>query len=321
MQKNQILVLTAFLSCILIFIALGVYFAIDSSSQTNMDGMMGGGTETNPNSWIISIILFGAGFVVAIGLVLYFFYPKNKSKESPQKLLEQSKANDETIIKTSYIKGHLATGNPKLDNLLYGGIAPNSSVMLIAPPSYERDSIIKSFIETGVKNNEITFYISIDHFFLKDLVTEFPLNFHLILCNPKTDNMLVKTANVHKLDGVNNLSDINIELTKAIRKLNTPKAPRRVCINIISDVLLQYGPVQTRKWLTNIISLLESERFAILAVINPKMHSSEDIHALLGLLGGEIIINEIETPKGDERWLKIKRMNNQKYLKDEILLT
>jgi len=320
-QKNQILVLTAFLGCILIFIALGVYFAIDSSSQNNMDGMMGGDTETNPNSWIISIILFVAGFVVAIGLVLYFFYPKNKGKEIPQKIVKQSKVIDETIIKTPQIKGYLATGNPKLDNLIYGGIAPNSSVILIAPPSYEKASIIKSFIETGAKNNEMTFYISIDHFLLKDLITKFSKNFHLFLCNPKTDDMLIKAQNVHKLDGVSNLSEINIELTKTVRKLITPKSSRRVCINIISDVLLRHGPIRTRKWLTNIISLLESGGFTILAVINPKMHSSEDIHALLGLFDGEIIINEIETTKGDEKHLKIKRMNNQKYLKDEILLT
>jgi KaiC/GvpD/RAD55 family RecA-like ATPase len=286
-----------------------------------MDGMMGGGATSNPNSWIISVILFGAGFVVAIGLVLYFFYPKNKRKEVPQKLDEQLKDRDETFVKTSQIKGYLSTGNPKLDNLLYGGFAPNSSVMLIAPPSHERDSIIKSFIETGIKNNEITFYISIDYFFLKDLITEFPLNFYIIVCNPKADNMLIKAPNVHKVDGVSNLSEINIELTKAVRKLNTKKAPRRVCINIVSDVLLQYGPVRTRKWLTNIISLLESEGFTILAAINPKMHSSEDIHALLGLFGGEIIINEMETTNGDGRRLKIKRMNNQKYLKNEILLT
>jgi len=319
-QKNQILVLTAFLSSILIFIALGIFFAVDPISQNSMDGMMGGGTVTNSYSWIISIILFGAGFVVAVGLVLYFFYPKNKQNELLKKSDYSSKIIDETIVKTPHVKGYLATGNPKLDNLLYGGFAPNSSVILIGPPSQERDSIIKSFIETGAKNNEIAFYIAIDHFLVKNLVTEFPLNFHLILCNPKTDNLLIKSQNVHKLDGINNLTEINIELTKTLRTLSTINAPRRVCINIVSDVLLQYGPIRTRKWLTHIISLLESEGFTILAVINPKMHSSEDSNAILGLFDGEIIINEIEPKKGYEMRLKIKRMNNQKYLKDEILL-
>jgi hypothetical protein len=38
-------------------------------------------------------------------------------------------------------------------------------------------------------------------------------------------------------------------------------------------------------------------------------------YAILGLFDGEISIYE----KGTEQFLKIKRMTNQKYLKDEIL--
>ena len=42
--------------------------------------------------------------------------------------------------------------------------------------------------------------------------------------------------------------------------------------------------------------------------------------ALLGLFDGEIDIRETETVKEFKRYLKVKRMSNQKYLKNEILL-
>jgi len=51
-------------------------------------------------------------------------------------------------------------------------------------------------------------------------------------------------------------------------------------------------------------------------VVDPQMHPSEELHAILGLFDGEIDIYE----KGAEQFLKIKRMTNQRYLKDELLL-
>ena len=44
------------------------------------------------------------------------------------------------------------------------------------------------------------------------------------------------------------------------------------------------------------------------------MHSSEEVHAILGLFEGEINIYEKETEEGLEKFLKVKRMYNQQYL-------
>jgi len=66
---------------------------------------------------------------------------------------------------------------------------------------------------------------------------------------------------------------------------------------------------------------LKSEDFTILAIIDPQVHPSEELHAILGLFDGEINIFEKETEKGSGRYLKIKRMSDQKYLENEILLT
>jgi len=85
----------------------------------------------------------------------------------------------------------------------------------------------------------------------------------------------------------------------------------------VSDVLLQHHTVQTRRWLTDIIAELKSRGFTTLAVINPTMHSSEEVHAIADLFEGEINIYERAR---EERFLKIKKMYNQRYSEREIPL-
>jgi len=50
------------------------------------------------------------------------------------------------------------------------------------------------------------------------------------------------------------------------------------------------------------------------------MHPSQELQAILDLFEGEINVYEKETEKGSEKFLKIKKMANQRYLKDELLL-
>jgi len=96
--------------------------------------------------------------------------------------------------------------------------------------------------------------------------------------------------------------------------------PRRACIEIVSDVLLQHHAVHTRRWLTGLIPELKSRGFTTLAVMNPHMHPSEEVHAILGLFEGEMNIYEKETETGLEKFLKIRKMYNQRYLQSKMPL-
>ena len=78
--------------------------------------------------------------------------------------------------------------------------------------------------------------------------------------------------------------------------------------------------MQTRRWLTALLPELRSAGFTTLAVIDPQIHPSDELHAIIGLFEGEINLYEKETEKGSEKFLKIKKMANQRYLKDELLL-
>ena len=154
----------------------------------------------------------------------------------------------------------------------------------------------------------------------KNLAKKYQKNLYLFVCNPQAETMVKSSPNVSILKGVENLTDINIALTSSFRKLGSVKGSRRVCVEIISDVLLQHRAVQTRRWLTGLLPELKSEGFTSLMVMNPHMHSSEEVQAILGLFEGEINIYEMESPKGIRRFLRIKKMYNQRYIENKMLL-
>jgi len=219
------------------------------------------------------------------------------------------------------LPGRTPTGYADLDNLLLGGIPENYAVILTSPSCDERDVLIKKFLESGAKGGQVTFYITIEATGVRALAQEYQSNFYLFICNPRADTMVKSLPNVFKLKGVENITNIEIALISAFRRLEkSPAGPRRACIEIISDVLLHHHAVTTRRWLSGLIPDLRSKGFTTLAVMNPQMHPAHEVHAILGLFEGEINIYEKETTRGLERFLKIRKMYNQRYLESDLPL-
>jgi hypothetical protein len=224
-----------------------------------------------------------------------------------------------TAVEVVY-PNRITTGYKDLDNLLFGGIPQKYAVILTSPPCDERDLLIKRFLEVGTKNDEATFYVTIDPGEEKPLAEE-SSNFYLFVCNPRADTLIEDLPNVFKMKGVENLTEISIALTKAFSGLDLSIGdPKRACIEITSDVLLQHHAIHTRRWLAGLLPELKSKGFTVLAVMNPQMHSSQEVHAILGLFEGEINIYEKETEEGFEKFLKIKKMYNQNYQQTKIHL-
>jgi hypothetical protein len=127
--------------------------------------------------------------------------------------------------------------------------------------------------------------------------------------------------NVFRLKGVENLTDIDIAITKALRTLApADRKPRRVCIEILSDVLLQHHAVTTRKWLSGLLPTLKSKGFTTLAIITPQMHPQEEVQAVLSLFEGEIRVTEKESVQGNNKILKIRKLRDQRYSEEELNL-
>jgi KaiC/GvpD/RAD55 family RecA-like ATPase len=237
---------------------------------------------------------------------------KSSTREPESMAIEIS----DTIVST-----RITTGYTDLDNVLFGGIPENYAVILTSPSCDERDLLIKRFLEAGTKENQITFLVTIDASGAKALAEEFWSNLYLFICNPEADAIIENLTNVFKLRGVENLTDISIALNSAIRKLDRSlKKPRRAYIGIISDVLLQHHALSTRRWLAALIPTLKSRGFTTLAVMNPHMHSPQEVHAILDLFDGEIDIYKKKTQKGLKRFLRIEKMYDQEYLETELSL-
>jgi tetratricopeptide (TPR) repeat protein/KaiC/GvpD/RAD55 family RecA-like ATPase len=252
-------------------------------------------------------------------LAIYQKADSKKRTDRVESILLHIEGN-QPIVEPKLI-GNVATGWADLDKLLLGGMPTEYAVMLTSPSCDERDSLIKSFLEVGAKQGEVTFYVTMNPSASKTLVEKFPSSFYLFVCNPQADAIIKSAPNVFKLKGVENLTDISIALTSAIRKLDPMlKGPRRICMGLVSDVLLQHHAVQTRRWLTGLISELRSNGFTTLAVMDPEMHPSQEVRAVLDLFEGQIDIYEKETEKGLQKFLKIKKMSNQEYLENELLI-
>ena len=215
----------------------------------------------------------------------------------------------------------VSTGFNNLDYLLYGGIPKNYAVVLVSPPIDERELLVKRFLAVGAEAGETIFFITAEPNNGKFLAEKYPLNFYLFVCNPQADTVIQSASNVFKMKGVENLTEIEIALTKVMRSLNPANLrQKRACIEIVSDVLLQHHALITRKWLSGILTALKSKGFTTLAVLNPQMHPPEEAQAIIGLFDGEIRVSEKETKDGIEKTLRIRKLYNQEYQENELIL-
>ena len=220
------------------------------------------------------------------------------------------------------LAGRVPTGYGDLDNLLFGGIPENYSIVLTASSTEEREQLIRKFLEFGAENGQVTFYISSSVGNIEDLVEKCQSNCKMLLCNQRAEVMIKDSPNVYKIGGVARITDIDIALIRAFRSVpKSIEGPKRICISIVSDVLLEQHAVQTRKWLGGLLADLKAKGFTVLAVVDPDMHPRQEVQAILGLFDGEIRITEKETEKGIEQRLRIRKLYHQQYLENEIVLT
>ncbi len=264
-------------------------------------------------SFSLFSIIIGGGFL--IGLILGIIGGKSARKIYKKYIVELQNLSNK--FEEVALSDRITTGTKELDSLLLGGIPEGYAVALTAPPSDERDKLVKSFLEIGVKKGQTTFNVTSEATGLENLVENFQSIFFLFLYNTNLKTKLLELPNVYSLQGTN-LTNLSINLTKAVQTLNQSlKGPRRACIEL-SDILLHHKTEATRRWLSEIISNLNSQGFIIMVVMNPLMHPAEQLQAILDLLDGEISIYQDETKIGTEKFLRIKRLRKKEYIKSSI---
>jgi hypothetical protein len=111
-------------------------------------------------------------------------------------------------------------------------------------------------------------------------------------------------------------------LSKAYRSIDiNHEQPKRICVEILSEVLEDYGSNTTRKWISDLITNYGAKGFTILAVMYPEMHQSEESKAVISLFDGEISITQSDDPLDCKKSILVKKLRNQDYIKNPICLT
>jgi hypothetical protein len=155
----------------------------------------------------------------------------------------------------------VSVGYKDLDNLLFGGLPDRYAVVLNSISCDETKLIINCFLEKGVRKGEPTFLITIDASRWERVAEDFS-NFHLFVCNPQAETAVKSLPNITKLRGVESLTGISIPIFSTLRNLEESSCkPRRACLEVLTDILLQHHAAQTRRWLVGLITELKSKGF------------------------------------------------------------
>jgi KaiC/GvpD/RAD55 family RecA-like ATPase len=223
----------------------------------------------------------------------------------------------EIKVEEVILSDRVSTGTKELDSLLLGGIPNEYAVVLTGSPSDERELIIRNFLEAGTNEGLTSFYVTTEADDVENLI-EKP-GFYLFLCNPKPKVEVPDLPNVSRLRSKTDLTNLNIALLKAYRNVEQ-SSNKRVCIGIISDVLVDHGVKTTRKWVAELTTDLVSKGFTVLAVMNPSMHPIDQATGVMDLFDGEINITQSDDTQECKKSLIIKKLRNQDYIKNSICL-
>src|SRR5208337_2620684 len=162
------------------------------------------------------------------------------------------------------------------------GFLAGTAVILSAPASDEVPMLIGNFLKAS-KEQSLLICRTVSS--AETITQNMGENVRSLVCS---DKPISPARTIIPGKGIENLTDLNLQIGEVIAS----SRPERLVIDILSDILLRHKALQTRKWLTELLERLRSKGITTLAVLNPYMHSSEDVQAVVGLFDGNIEIVE-----------------------------
>jgi predicted ATPase len=210
----------------------------------------------------------------------------------------------------SILRGRVSTGYGRLDGALQGGFLAGSVIILCAPASDEVPTLLKQFLEVEQAGSllvcrTLSSADAITHDLAGDVKS--------LICS---DKPVPPSKNVIPSKGIDNLTDVNLQLTETLVSVK----PKRIALDILSDALLRHKGLQTRKWLTELLERLRGKGITTLALLNPHMHSSEDVQAVVDLFDGNLEIIEKDVEGSLRKFLRVKWMHGIEIAEKEFPL-
>jgi KaiC/GvpD/RAD55 family RecA-like ATPase len=189
---------------------------------------------------------------------------------------------------------HVSTGYGRLDEALQGGFLAGSSVIISAAAGDEVIQLLKAFLQ--IKEESLFICRSLSSVDL--VVPDKSERVKSIVCSDKT---VSPAKNILPSRGIDNLTELSLQLSEAVASVQ----PKRVVIEILPDILLRHKALQTRRWSTELLERLRAKNVTTLAVINPHMHSDEEVQAVLSIFDGNLELVE----EDGKKLLRIKWMH------------
>jgi KaiC/GvpD/RAD55 family RecA-like ATPase len=293
---------------------------------TNLSGIpsvglaLGFNAESTPSVYNPASLLPYAGAVAAFAsLGLYGFrrFQASKKRRVEPEVVLESKAKE---LAAQAPRETVPTGLPVLDYLLKGGLPKASATLLTSPASDERENIIRRFLEAGAKMGGRNVYLTRDFSKVTDLLTSYPSSLSAVVT--RSEDQAQKLPNVRFSTKLENLTAINIDLMALLQGSSSEAAvdSKRLCIDVLDDMLLIHKSVVTRKWLTETLRRVKSLGFTVLATLNPQIHTPSDIQAILEMFDGHVELSEREIEGNMKRVLHIRKMFQWSFLDTEAVL-
>lgn len=260
-----------------------------------------------------SLAFYGIGYFISWLAVIVGLIATSRVGTTSKKQPQPAKA----VVVTQVAENLVPTGYTALDNMLYGGLLPGSSVVLTGPPCDEKKIIVTRFMETALASGRGCIYISNSFDRVQDLLLAYGKDLQVILYHPQADTIAAAYPQVAKVKTVDNLTEINLEFSKALAKVSSGKSPV-LCLEILDDVLLDHHGA-TRRWLMDILGRSKSNQMTCLATLNPAMHPSSESQAALETFDGHIDLYEAELhvrPK----LIRVRKLGGGKFLDNELLV-
>jgi TolB-like protein/Tfp pilus assembly protein PilF len=184
----------------------------------------------------------------------------------------------------------VSTGYGKLDEALQGGFLAGSAIVLTAPASDEVPILLRKFLESDPASLLIARSLSS----AEPILGNKPDGLKCLVCSDKS---VPPAQNTFPGKGIENLTELSLTITETINSLH----PSRLVVQFLSDVLLRHKALQTRKWLAEILDKFRAKEITALVVLNPFMHSSEEVQAIVDLFNGNIELIEKPQVEGQVR--------------------
>lgn len=290
-------------------------------SGTNLFGVsdvgltVGFTQQFSSTSVTINLIPIAAVAVTMLSVAAYgytrFQIGRKKRRTEPYSVLE----NQARAAAVEDPRAIVSTGVPPLDYLLSGGLPTGTATLLTSPACDERDLILRRVIETAINSRGECLYLGKDASKVEDLIASAPLKLKALIT--RSDGRAASQTNV-KVTGVD-LSAITIDLM-ALLQGTASDASKRLCIDLLDDLLLLHKSALTRRWLTQLLSRVKGLGYTVLATLNSQMHSSADLQAIVELFEGHIQLTEKVVDDKSRMVLRVQKMFRWKFVDTEAVL-